>query len=136
MELKDLKAGQGKVDVVVSVVSKEEPREFQKFGKTGKVCNAIVKDSSGEMKLTLWNEQVDLAGIGDKVHIINGYVSEWQGEAQLSTGKFGSLEMVEKGSGEAPEKSAEEKESAPESEKEPTDDEVVEEEDFFEDDEK
>ncbi len=37
--------------------------------------------------------------VGDKVHITNGYVSEFQGEKQLTTGKFGKLEVVEKGEG-------------------------------------
>ena len=97
MAIADLKARQGKVDVVVEVVSKEDPREFEKFGRTGKVCNAVVKDDSGEIKLSLWNEQCEKVNVGDKVHIINGYVNEFQGELQLTAGKFGKLELVEKG---------------------------------------
>ena len=92
--IKDLKAREGNVDVVVEVVSKEEPREFEKFGKTGKVCNAVIKDESGETKLTLWNDDIDKVNIGDKLHITNGYVNEWQGDLQLTTGKFGKLEVV------------------------------------------
>ena len=65
-----------------------------KFGKPGRVCNAKVKDDSGEITLTLWNDDIDRVKIGDKVHIINGYVSEWQGEPQLTTGRFGKLEVV------------------------------------------
>jgi len=94
MAIKDLKAREGKVDIVVEVVSKEEPREFEKFGKTGRVCNAVVKDESGEIKLTLWNDDIDKVNAGDKLHIVNGYVNEWQGELQLTTGKFGALEVV------------------------------------------
>ncbi len=96
MEIKDLTPKQGNVDIVVEVVEIEEPREFQKFGNAGKVANARVKDGSGDIKLTLWNEQVTQIKEGDKVHIINGYVNEWQGEKQLTTGKFGSLEVVGK----------------------------------------
>jgi len=94
MVIKDLKAREGKVDIVVEVVSKEEPREFEKFGKTGRVCNAVVKDESGEIKLTLWNDDIDKVNEGDKLHIVNGYVNEWQGDLQLTTGKFGALEVV------------------------------------------
>jgi len=96
MKLSELQARQGNVEVQVEVVKKEEIRTFSKFGKEGRVCNAIVKDASGEMKLSLWNEQIDQVNVGDKVKVTNGYVSEWQGEKQLSTGKFGSLEVVEK----------------------------------------
>ena len=99
MAIKDLEVRQGNVDIVVEVVEKGEVREFQKFGRTGKVCNAKIKDETGEMNLTLWNEQIDQVNVGDKVHIINGYVNEFQGEKQLTTGKLGKLEVVEKGEG-------------------------------------
>ena len=94
MEIKDLKAGEGKIDVIGEVIEIAEPRSFDKFGKTGRVANAILKDDSGQIKLTLWNEQVDQVKEGDKIHITNGYVSEWKDEKQLSTGKFGKLEVV------------------------------------------
>ena len=109
MPIADLQVRQGKIDLEFEIVEKEEPRTFEKFGKTGKVCNAVAKDDSGTVKLTLWNDDCDNVNVGDKVHIINGYVGEWQGEKQLSTGKFGKLEVVEKGSGAKEEKPAEEK---------------------------
>jgi replication factor A1 len=95
MNIKDLEPRQGDVDIIVEVVSIENPREFQKFGKPGRVANAVIKDATGEMKLTLWNEQIDAVHVGDKVHIQKGFVNEWQGEKQLTTGKFGTLEVVE-----------------------------------------
>jgi len=113
MPIKDLQARQGKVDIVVEVVDKGEVREFQKFGKAGRVCNAAVKDETGEIKLTLWNEQIDQVNKGDKVRITNGYVSEFQGEKQLTTGKFGQLEVIEKAEP-AEEKKEEPKEGKPE----------------------
>jgi replication factor A1 len=97
MEIKDVQANKGNVDVVVEVVSKDEPRTFEKFGKEGKVCNATVKDGSGEIKLTLWNEDVDKVTLGDKIHIENGWCSEYRGEKQLSSGKFGKIEVVAAG---------------------------------------
>jgi len=94
MQIKDLQPKQGKIEIEVEVVEKEAPKEFSKFGSVGKLCNAKVKDETGTIKLTLWNEQVDQVNIGDKLKIINGYVSEYQGEMQLSTGKFGKLEKI------------------------------------------
>ena len=95
MAIKDLKIREGNVDIVVEVVDKGEVREFQKFGKPGRVCNAKVKDDSGEVTLTLWNDEIDKVNVGDKLHIKNGYVGEWQGEPQLSAGRFGELEVLE-----------------------------------------
>ena len=105
MEIKDLQPRMGKVEMVVTVKDIAEPREFEKFGKTGKVANAMVCDETGTIKMSLWNEQIDQIKVGDKLLIKNGYVSEWQGEMQLGTGKFGSLEIVDKA---LPEEKAEE----------------------------
>ena len=96
MQIKDLKPKQGSVDIIVDVVDVGDVREFQKFGKPGKVANAIAKDETGDIKLTLWNEDIEKIKAGDKVHIVNGYVNEWQGEMQLTTGRMGKLEIVGK----------------------------------------
>jgi|ETNmetMinimDraft_2_1059921.scaffolds.fasta_scaffold206792_1 replication factor A1 len=96
MEVKDLQPKQGNVEVTVEITDKGETREFQKFGKPGRVCTAMAKDASGEIKLSLWNEQIDQINVGDKIKIINGYVNEWQGEKQLTTGRMGKFEVVEK----------------------------------------
>jgi|TARA_B100001971_G_C18237304_1_gene568219 replication factor A1 len=100
MAIKDLQARQGNAEVLAEVIDKAEVREFEKFGKSGRVCNAKIRDDTGEVQLTLWNEQVDQVAVGDKVHISNGWVGEFQGELQLSTGKFGKLEVT-KGAGAA-----------------------------------
>ena len=96
MQIKDLKPKQGNVDIIVDVFDVGEAREFQKFGKPGKVATAIAKDETGDIKLTLWNEDIEKVNAGDKVHLTNGYVNEWQGEMQLTTGRLGKIEVVGK----------------------------------------
>ena len=59
------------------------------------------QDSSGKVKLTLWNEDVDKVNVGDKVKLTEGYVGEYQGEMQLSTGRGGKLEVIGKADGTA-----------------------------------
>lgn len=98
MNIKELKPKQGNVDIVVDVVDVGDPREFQKFGKLGKVATALAKDETGDVKLTLWNEDIEKVKSGDRVHLINGYVNEWQGEMQLTTGRIGKIEVVGKAS--------------------------------------
>ncbi len=99
MKLAELKAGQGKVDVEVKVKSKAEARTFQKYGKDLSVVNAVVEDESGEMQMSLWNDDIHKINVGDTVKITNGYVSEFNGTKQLSAGKFGKLEVVGNGAG-------------------------------------
>ena len=97
MEIKDLQVNQGNVELVAEIVEKGDVREFNKFGQPGKVVTATLKDASGTVKLSLWNEQIEQVKVGDKIHIINGWVGEWQGEKQLTTGKFGQLNIIEEG---------------------------------------
>jgi len=94
MKISELTPRQGSVEVTGEVTEVDEPRTFNKFGKDGRVANAVLKDESGHIKLTLWNEQIDQIKQGSKVTIKNGYVNEWQGEMQLTTGKFGTMEVV------------------------------------------
>lgn len=94
MAIKDLKPRQTNVEVIGVITEMGDVREFQKFGKSGRVANAKLKDETGEIKLSLWNEQIDQVKKGDKVHIQKGYVNEWQGELQLTTGKFGTMEVL------------------------------------------
>ncbi len=94
MQISELKIRQGKVELEAEVTQKGEVRTFDKFGKQGRVCNATIKDASGEIKLTLWNDEIDKVNVGDKVKITNGYVNEFQGEKQLTAGRFGKLDIL------------------------------------------
>jgi replication factor A1 len=95
-KISELLARQANVEVKGTVTDLGATRTFDKFGEPGRVCNATIQDDSGSMTLTLWNEQVDDVQVGDIVHVTSGYVSEWQGHKQLSTGKYGKM-SVEKG---------------------------------------
>ncbi len=89
-----LRAKQGKVEVEGNVVALGPVREFAKFGKAGRVANATLQDDSGKITLTLWNDEIDKVKVGARIRVLNGYVGEWQGEKQLTAGRFGSLELV------------------------------------------
>ncbi len=93
-KVSELKAGQGKVDVEAVIKSKAEPRVFNKYGKDLKVANAVVSDETGEISLSLWNDDIDKVNVGDKIKITNGYVSEFNGQKQLTSGKFGKMEVI------------------------------------------
>ncbi len=108
MNIKELTPRMGNVELVVEVVDISETREFNKFGKSGKVATARIKDETGQIDLPLWNEQIDQIGRGDTIKITNGYVKEYQGEMQLTTGMRGTIEVVKKGENVAPKPAAEE----------------------------
>lgn len=96
MNIKELKAKQGNIDVSGKIIEKGETRGFTKFGRPGRVSTAILMDDSGSIKLTLWNEQIDMVNVGDVIQIKNGWADEFRGELQISTGRNGTMEVLGK----------------------------------------
>lgn len=98
MLAKDLK-DRSKIDeIVLTIVEKNEPREFQSkwSGASGRVCDAVGQDEEGEnVKLTLWNDDIDKVEVNARIKITNGWVSSYKNELQVSTGKYGKLDILE-----------------------------------------
>jgi replication factor A1 len=92
-KISELEKGKTGIDITGTIKEIGEVRSFDKFGRTLQVANAVLTDDSGEVKLTLWNQDIEKVKQGDTVRITNGYVNEFQGEKQLTTGKFGKLEV-------------------------------------------
>lgn len=95
MKISELKIGEGKVDVEGVAKNISDVRVFNKFGRDLRVANAMLEDDSGSIKISLWNDDIDKVKEGSKIKISNGYCSEFQGEKQLSAGKFGKIEVLE-----------------------------------------
>ena len=91
MKVKDLQVRKSVDSIELEIVSVDEPRTWSNPRGSGRVTTAVGKDDTGEVKLTLWNDDVDKVKKGDKVRIENGWVGEFQGEKQLSTGRYGKL---------------------------------------------
>ena len=102
MNIDELRVGAGSVSIEADVIEMGEVREFNKYGRMLKVATAILQDSTGTVKLSLWNDDAEKVKKGDRVKITNGYVNEYQGEKQLTTGKFGKLEIAGKAEGGVP----------------------------------
>ncbi len=94
MNISELKSGSSKVEIEGEIVSIDETREINKYGRKLRVANATIKDDSGSITLTLWNEDIDKVKAGDKIKIENGYVNEFQNKLQLTRGKFGTLTVL------------------------------------------
>src|SRR3989338_2031081 len=122
-KISELRTGQGNVEVEGEITEIGNTRAFNKYGRELKVADSILKDDSGAIKLSLWNDDIARFKEGDRIKIINGYVSEFQGEKQLTSGKFGRMEKVidKKGS---EEKGNDKKEIREEIDKELTDSEA------------
>ena len=95
MKISELKPGQGNVNLDAEVVEIKPAREINKYGRTLKVADVILRDDSGTITLALWNENIDKVSEGKKVKIENGYVNTWQDKVQLTLGKFGKIADAE-----------------------------------------
>ncbi len=85
-----------RVEVEAKVVEKTTPREVMSRYKdeTYRVANAIISDGTGQIKLTLWNEQIEQVNENNTVKIENGYVTSFRGEIQLNVGRYGKLTVT------------------------------------------
>jgi ssDNA-binding replication factor A large subunit len=78
----------------VTVAEKGPVREFSRMGRLGRVCTAKIKDSTGTMDLSLWNDEIDVIEEGDTIRLTDGWCKEWSGNLQASTGKNGKIEKL------------------------------------------
>ena len=137
MKISDLKEGTTNVEIEATVKELGEVRQVNtRFGPR-EVADNILEDETGQVKLTLWGDDIQKVKIGDKVTITGGYVKAWQGDLQVGIGRNGSLNVggagkaadTETDATEALEEPAAEestKESADEPAKEPTEEAVEE----------
>ena len=88
-----------KIEVEGEISSISEPREVeikngQNLGKVAKVADAILKDTTESITLTLWDDQIDQVHVGSKIKVENGYTTSFRGNVQLNVGRYGKLEIL------------------------------------------
>lgn len=89
MKISELISGMKKANLVCKIVKIFPVRTFERNGREGKVANLVIGDSTGSLKLVLWDtnhiEIIEREEVreGDSVEIKNGSVRE--GEIHLSS---------------------------------------------------
>lgn len=92
VQIGDLRAGMKKVNLKARVLEIANPKPvLTRFGNYATVANALIADETGQIKLCLWNEQIDSVSIGDTVQVENASTSTFRGERQLRIGRKGIL---------------------------------------------
>lgn len=96
MDIKDLKEGMRKVDAIGFVTELGNERKVSlKAGGEARVKNVTLKDESGSIQLVLWNDDIDRVKEMAHVAVSGGFVNQWNGKLQLSTGRYGTLTVNE-----------------------------------------
>ncbi len=99
-KIRDLYAGMRAVTVPGRVTRKFEVRSFDKGERKGKVASFFIGDETGQIRVTLWNDQTDLFGQfteGDTVKVKNAFVKENRGYPELHLNTDSRLEIRPEG---------------------------------------
>ncbi|MFA5357464.1 MAG: OB-fold nucleic acid binding domain-containing protein [archaeon] len=96
--ISELEEGMRGAEIKGEVKAVFPPKEFTREGKKGKLQSVIIGDESGEIRLTLWNDQVEKYGVtkGSLVEITNGIISAYKEKKQLNLGFNGKIIVTKK----------------------------------------
>ena len=102
LQIKDIKDGMGDLNLIGKILEISDVRTFKrKDGTAGKVGNLLLGDSTGAIRVVLWDEKTDiLTGVecGDSIYVINGYAREnaFSHKVELQIGNQGIIRKSEK----------------------------------------
>jgi ssDNA-binding replication factor A large subunit len=97
--ISDLRSGLKGVCFKAIVTRKSDVRAVtSRFGVPLLICSVTLSDGTGEIPLTLWNNQTATIFKGDRVQVRDARVRNFRGATQLSLGrKTGQLIVLESG---------------------------------------
>ena len=94
--IQNLRAGMNHVSLKAKVLEVTQPKQvFTRYGNYASLAKAVIEDNTGQIKLCLWNDQIDAVSAGTTVQIENARTSTFKGERQLSLGKTGTVSSIE-----------------------------------------
>lgn len=96
-KIKNLVAGQKNVFIKDCGVLETGGIEiYERMEGQPKVCNGIIKDDTGQIKISAWGHLAPILNESKIVDVENCFCKEYNGELNLSTGKFGRLKVIKR----------------------------------------
>lgn len=84
-----------KVNITVKVLNASEPKQVgTSYGVDHEILELEVGDSSGLMKLVLWDDKIIPLEVGDNVKIENGFVTSFKGVWRINVGRYGNITKI------------------------------------------
>ena len=94
MKINEIQRGSSNISLQAKIIDISDSRDVQtKYGKRS-VADATLEDDSGQISLTLWEENINKVRIGDNITIAGAYVTEFRDKLQLNLPRSGKLEIV------------------------------------------
>ncbi len=97
MSIDELTVESEDVELEATIKDIQTPRAVTgKYGQK-RITLATLEDETGEIPVTLWEEQIDAVRNrdGSTVRITGAYTRDWVGDLQLNIPRDGSIEVVE-----------------------------------------
>jgi len=93
MKISEIKRGTSGISVTAKIIDISDPRDVQtKYGKRS-VADATLEDDTGQIGMSLWENQINSVAVGDTVTISGAYVTEFRDKLQLSIPRSGKIEV-------------------------------------------
>jgi replication factor A1 len=96
MKLSELRPGMENLTLDVELTSVEEPREVETYtGTKHTLVEGTVKDGSGSVGLTVWNEKIGELGEvkpGERLRLVNVFITSYKGTLSVNIGRDSSVE--------------------------------------------
>lgn len=97
--IEGLSMGQYDVTISARVIATEPAHTFTRDdGSEGRVSNLLIGDETGHVRVALWDEQADSVeelSAGESIEIIDGSVSERDGQLELHVGNKSRIEPID-----------------------------------------
>ncbi len=94
MNIADIKAGMSGINVEAKVIEVGERRDVNTKYGVRSVADVVIEDETGQIKLSLWEAQIDSVSEGDTISIKGAYVTQFRDTMQLNLPKTGALEVL------------------------------------------
>jgi replication factor A1 len=95
MTVEELNPEADDVEITGTIKRLPTPRAVSTRYGQKKIVTAVFEDETGEIDLTLWEEEIEAIEEGAEVQIEGAYVREWADDIQLNIGRDGDIEQIE-----------------------------------------
>ena len=92
----DLAEGMANICLTGVVAGVSDVREYERSGRTFKVCSLFVRDATGQVRVSLWNAHAEATrdlSVGDAVRLSGCYARMGFGGVEVQTNAYSRLEI-------------------------------------------
>ncbi len=95
LTVEELDAESDDVEITGTIKRLPTPRAVSTQYGQKRITTVVFEDETGEIDLTLWEEEIDAIEEGADVKIEGAYVREWADDIQLNIGRDGAIERTD-----------------------------------------